>query len=175
MVAVSQSVSHKPKHIILSAKQAIRTADRRQHTTGTFRNGSNRIIKTTRKEGVQHFTLFQITNSTRPIIVQSWDGLMRVGHCGIRSCQGGGRWVEGGPGPLPLLAPGGRGWGEEGTCPWAGRSPPSARQAKREKKRKKKKRKEPPNCRDSRINHMFRNTFPMRDNSIIPLSLGDQE
>ena len=21
-----------------------------------------------------------------------------------------------------------------------------------------------PNCRDSRINHMFRNTFPMRDN-----------
>ena len=26
---------------------------------------------------------------------------------------------------------------------------------------------------DSRINHMFRNTFPMRDNSIIPLSLRD--
>ena len=31
-----------------------------------------------------------------------------------------------------------------------------------------------PNCCDSRINHMFRNTFPMRDNWIIPLSLGDQ-
>ena len=31
-----------------------------------------------------------------------------------------------------------------------------------------------PNCRDSRINHMFGNTFPMRDNYIIPLSLGDQ-
>ena len=31
-----------------------------------------------------------------------------------------------------------------------------------------------PNCRDSRINHMFRNTFPMRDNLIIPLSLEDQ-
>ena len=31
------------------------------------------------------------------------------------------------------------------------------------------------NCRDSRINHMFRNTFPMRDNRIIPLSLGDPE
>ena len=31
-----------------------------------------------------------------------------------------------------------------------------------------------PNCRDSRINHMFRNTFPMRDNLIIPLTLGDQ-
>ena len=31
-----------------------------------------------------------------------------------------------------------------------------------------------PNCRDSRINNIFRNTFPMRDISIIPLSLGDQ-
>ena len=31
-----------------------------------------------------------------------------------------------------------------------------------------------PNCRDSRINLMFRNTFPMLDNLIIPLSLGDQ-
>ena len=31
-----------------------------------------------------------------------------------------------------------------------------------------------PNSRDSRINHMFRNTFPMCDNWIIPLSLGDQ-
>ena len=31
-----------------------------------------------------------------------------------------------------------------------------------------------PNCRDSRINRMFCNTFPMRDNWIIPLSLGDQ-
>ena len=56
--------------------------------------------------------------------------------------------MEGGPGPLPLLL-GGRGWGEEGTCPWAGRSPPSGRgwearqahsgcQAKRRKKKKKK-------------------------------------
>ena len=31
-----------------------------------------------------------------------------------------------------------------------------------------------PNCRDSRVNHLFRNTFPMPDNSIIPLSLGDK-
>ena len=31
-----------------------------------------------------------------------------------------------------------------------------------------------PNCGDSRINHMFRITFPMPDNSIIPLSLGDK-
>ena len=31
-----------------------------------------------------------------------------------------------------------------------------------------------PNCRDSRINHMFGNTFPMRENRIIPLSRGDQ-
>ena len=28
-----------------------------------------------------------------------------------------------------------------------------------------------PICRDSRINHMFRNTFPMRGNYIIPLTL----
>ena len=31
------------------------------------------------------------------------------------------------------------------------------------------------NYRDSRINQMFRNTFPMRDILIIPLSLRDQE
>ena len=31
-----------------------------------------------------------------------------------------------------------------------------------------------PICRDSRVIHMFRNTFPMRDNCILPLSLGDQ-
>ena len=61
--------------------------------------------------------------------------------------------MEGGPGPLPLpLLLGGRGWGEEGTCPWAGRSPPlgwglearrahSGCQAKREKKEEKKRRK----------------------------------
>ena len=29
-----------------------------------------------------------------------------------------------------------------------------------------------PFCRDSIVNHMFRNSFPMRDNSILPLSLG---
>ena len=32
-----------------------------------------------------------------------------------------------------------------------------------------------PICRYSRVNHMFRNSFPMRDNWIIPLSLEDQE
>ena len=31
-----------------------------------------------------------------------------------------------------------------------------------------------PICRDSRPNHMFLNTFPMRDYCIIHLSLGDQ-
>ena len=30
-----------------------------------------------------------------------------------------------------------------------------------------------PICRDSRVNHMFRNTFPMRDYCIIHLSLGE--
>ena len=32
-----------------------------------------------------------------------------------------------------------------------------------------------PICRDTMINHMFRNTFPIRDYSIIPINLGDQE
>ena len=31
-----------------------------------------------------------------------------------------------------------------------------------------------PNYRDSSINHMFRNTFPLRDIRIIPLNLRDQ-
>ena len=31
-----------------------------------------------------------------------------------------------------------------------------------------------PICSDSMVNHMFRNTFPMRDYCIIHLSLGEQ-